>query len=121
MPRRRRRGQTAEFSDLSRAVACPSSIPRPPGQNCDEYPFASTWQGAEWVPSDQWSCRMVPSSENDTQGGDLTKFFDGNRLQRNPTGYDIDPSQQRLLGAFWVSVANAPSTPPSFAQCQNHL
>ena len=30
----------------NRATACPSSLPRPAGRSCDEYPFASTYQGA---------------------------------------------------------------------------
>ena len=30
----------------NRKRACPSSIPRPTGKQCDEYPFASTNQGA---------------------------------------------------------------------------
>ncbi|MQY06257.1 hypothetical protein [Actinomadura macrotermitis] len=29
---------------------------------------------------------MVPKGENDTQGGDTNKFFDANRVWRNPTG-----------------------------------
>ncbi|MBB4141234.1 NucA/NucB deoxyribonuclease domain-containing protein [Microbacterium invictum] len=32
--------------DLNRAEACPASYPRPSGKSCDEYPFASTWEGA---------------------------------------------------------------------------
>lgn len=34
------------ISDANRATACPSSYPRPDGFSCDEYPFASTYQGA---------------------------------------------------------------------------
>jgi Deoxyribonuclease NucA/NucB len=114
-------GEPADFSELSRRVACPKSIPRPPNETCDEYPFASTWQGAEWVPATEWTCRFVPSSENDIQGGDINTFFDKNRLQRNATGKAADPSHSRPLGAFWVWVSNAPSSPPSFKQCQNHM
>lgn len=38
----------AAANSASRAVACPSSssLPRPPGTSCDEYPFASTYEGA---------------------------------------------------------------------------
>ncbi|GAA4227774.1 hypothetical protein GCM10022254_16280 [Actinomadura meridiana] len=109
-----------EFDKLSRDVACPKSIPRPPGQNCDEYPFASTWQGAHWVPATEWTCKFVPKGENDFQGGDITKFFNQNRLWRNPTGKVID-STGRKQGAFWVSVTNSSTTPPSFKQCQDHM
>lgn len=30
----------------NRATACPGSMTRPPGMSCDEYPFASTYEGA---------------------------------------------------------------------------
>lgn len=30
----------------NRNTACPSSLPRPTGKSCDEYPFASTYEGA---------------------------------------------------------------------------
>lgn len=30
----------------NRAVACPAHYDRPPGNSCDEYPFASTYEGA---------------------------------------------------------------------------
>lgn len=30
----------------NRNTACPSSLPRPTGRTCDEYPFASTYEGA---------------------------------------------------------------------------
>lgn len=32
--------------DANRAKACPASLPRPAGYSCDEYPFASTLEGA---------------------------------------------------------------------------
>ncbi len=38
----------------NRRTACPSSIPRPSGKSCDEYPFASTHQGASVNPD--FSC-----------------------------------------------------------------
>ena len=47
LPLRRAPGR---FSALSRNIACPRSgpraYPRPTGKSCDEYPFASTFQGA---------------------------------------------------------------------------
>ena len=30
----------------NRNTACPASLPRPTGKSCDEYPFASTYEGA---------------------------------------------------------------------------
>lgn len=32
--------------DANRNKACPQSLPRPTGKSCDEYPFASTYEGA---------------------------------------------------------------------------
>jgi hypothetical protein len=33
------------FQELNRTTSCPSSLPRPSGKSCDEYPFASTYEG----------------------------------------------------------------------------
>ena len=35
--------------DANRSVGCPNSYPRPLGDSCDEYPFASTYQGAAFA------------------------------------------------------------------------
>lgn len=116
-----RTGELTDFSDISRAVACPGSIPKPPGMTCDEYPFASTWNGAYWVKADDWTCRLVPAAENSYQSNDIQKFTDDNRLWRNPDGKTAHTTGSRKQGSFWVAVTNAPSTPPTFNQCQKHL
>lgn len=36
----------AQLQALNRSTACPASYPRPPAYSCDEYPFASTIEGA---------------------------------------------------------------------------
>ncbi|WP_120494707.1 NucA/NucB deoxyribonuclease domain-containing protein [Microbacterium phyllosphaerae] len=36
----------AAAQQANRNTACPASLPRPTGKSCDEYPFASTYQGA---------------------------------------------------------------------------
>ncbi|MBM7331887.1 hypothetical protein JS562_55185, partial [Agrobacterium sp. S2] len=36
----------ATLRQQNRDTACPSSLTRPTGKSCDEYPFASTWEGA---------------------------------------------------------------------------
>ncbi|ONI75839.1 hypothetical protein BWI15_08490 [Kribbella sp. ALI-6-A] len=33
------------FQEVNRATSCPSSLPRPSDKSCDEYPFASTYEG----------------------------------------------------------------------------
>lgn len=91
----------------NRRKACPSSIPRPRGKSCDEYPFASTHQGASKNPD--FSCHMVPRTQNTDEGRDIRlPFYNANRLLEN------DP--------FWVHVVlppagerAAPATP--FVQC----
>lgn len=120
------KGVEKEFSRWSREVSCAGSITRPPGQTCDEYPFASTWNGAHWVAADAWTCRFVPKAEQDYQSKDIQNFTDDNRLWRNPDRKTPEPSGPNggpggLMGSFWVTVTNAPSTPPSFSQCQKHL
>lgn len=57
------------------AAAC-SSVPTGPGQNCDEYPMASTHQGAA-QPAGKgiFSAIAVPVSANNSQGGVLNNFY----------------------------------------------
>lgn len=51
------------------------------GKDCDEYPFASTYQGASLVPEDQMSVRYLDSSDNRRVGGRLGQFYCGsNRI-----------------------------------------
>ncbi len=58
------------------------------GQSCDEYPMASTYQGAAFQPS--FSAVAVPSGANSSQGGTLSSFYSSNRM------LDGD--------AYWVQV-----------------
>jgi hypothetical protein len=60
--------------DANRAVACPSGQ-TPPGQSCDEYPMASTHQGAAFSPPGDWSTAFVTPASNDSQGGVLANFY----------------------------------------------
>ncbi|WP_157431473.1 NucA/NucB deoxyribonuclease domain-containing protein [Actinomadura hibisca] len=115
------KGVDKEFSRWSREVSCPGSLIKPPGQSCDEYPFASTWNGAHWVGADEWTCRFVPIPEQDYQAIDIQDFTDNNRVWRNPDGKTVETTGAGLQGSFWVAVKNAPSTPPSFNQCQKHM
>ena len=96
----------------NRNVACPPSsptYPRPPGYECDEYPFASTYQGAagrvgegfslkvsnritnidcrvSWLPTQAqtvhrgFSPCMIPATENAIGGGELGDFYRVNRI-----------------------------------------
>ncbi|WP_409461720.1 NucA/NucB deoxyribonuclease domain-containing protein [Amycolatopsis sp. GA6-003] len=73
--------------DRNRAVACPDSLPRPEGKDCDEYPFASTWEGAAFGPYD---VEMINSWQNQQGGSALSDFYDEERV------LNLDP--------FWVTI-----------------
>lgn len=73
----------------NRSTACPQDIPRPPGKSCDEYPFASTYQGASRNPD--FSCHMVNARQNSLEGSRYRRpWYAANRI------LDGDP--------FWVNV-----------------
>ncbi|MFC9282808.1 NucA/NucB deoxyribonuclease domain-containing protein [Streptomyces collinus] len=63
----------------NRSKACPSSRHRPPGKQCDEYPFASTWQGAS-TGSGNFSWRMIDATQNEEGGKALGRFYLYNRV-----------------------------------------
>ncbi|WP_166682984.1 NucA/NucB deoxyribonuclease domain-containing protein [Streptomyces aquilus] len=63
----------------NRNKACPQSLERPPGKSCDEYPFASTWQGAS-TGSGDFSRRMINATQNEDGGRALSRFYLYNRI-----------------------------------------
>jgi hypothetical protein len=88
--------------------ACPSSssLPRPAGYSCDEYPFRSTYQGAFTSGATQarsiancqmpdppqtgpngWSRCFIPATQNSSAGGLLSAFYSDERIM------DGDPFQ----------------------------
>jgi hypothetical protein len=69
---------------------CPRSRRRPPGMQCDEYPFKTTKEGGKGAPADSRGWKMVPAKEQQIQGGLISSFYQAERL------LDGD--------AFWVSV-----------------
>jgi len=72
--------------DANRHVACeitanlPPPDPDPNNNSCDEYPFASTWQGASIVGINRISNAWVPLSENDAQANHLLGFYIAQRI-----------------------------------------
>lgn len=62
----------------NRNTSCPSSLERPAGKQCDEYPFASTWQGAKTGGS--YSRRMIDAKQNEGGGRALGSFYLYNRI-----------------------------------------
>ncbi|MBP2354957.1 hypothetical protein JOF29_006067 [Kribbella aluminosa] len=86
--------------------ACPSSIPRPQGKSCDEYPFRSTYEGASTGGSDEarsfpgcempdpertgptgWSRCFILVGDNSSGGGQMSAFYSNERM------LDGDPFQ----------------------------
>ncbi|MFI1172779.1 NucA/NucB deoxyribonuclease domain-containing protein [Streptomyces melanogenes] len=76
--------------NANRRTACPRSRHRPAGKSCDEYPFASSYEGASRNPDFSW--HMVPRDQNSREGGSdyRLKFYRDNRI------LDHD--------AFWVHI-----------------
>lgn len=47
-----------------------------PGLSCDEYPFASTYEGGKGA-----TTAIVPIKENSLHGGQLSYFYTKNKIQ----------------------------------------
>jgi hypothetical protein len=69
---------------------------------CDEFPFASTRNGAFWEPNST-SVRGIRSTQNELGGSQFGKFVVRERLPPDPSVGDGD--------AFWVEIKNF-SVPP---------
>ncbi|MFD8694772.1 NucA/NucB deoxyribonuclease domain-containing protein [Kitasatospora purpeofusca] len=73
------------------ASAC-ATIPHNPGEECDEFPFASTWEGAAMNDQKNFSVRYVHGVENGNAGGDLSAWYGSSRVIHNEKfGVDIIP------------------------------
>jgi hypothetical protein len=70
----------------NRRVACKNVHPGP-GQSCDEYPFASTDQGAALVPPGDFRADAVNAKQNSQVGTNLGKFFLLNRIADRDSFY----------------------------------
>jgi hypothetical protein len=74
-------------------AACPPPGPQPADTSCDEYPFATTNQGAAFAGPGNWGSVWAPTTLQSAQGGYLSQFYQQNRI---------------LAGdAFWVSLVEA--------------
>lgn len=56
-------------------AACAGVLP-----SCDEFPLASTYQGASFTPVGDWSAVTVSSTSNSSQGGITGAFYTLNRI-----------------------------------------
>lgn len=66
----------------NRAVACVNVPP-----SCDEYPMASTLEGASHSAVGDWSAVTVPDAANRAQGGTLNTFYQYDRVIENDPFY----------------------------------
>jgi Deoxyribonuclease NucA/NucB len=71
-------------------AACPPAGAQPPNTSCDEYPFATTAQGAATSQKPDWGSVWAPNSEQSSQGGFISSFYQSNRVLNGD--------------AFWVQV-----------------
>ncbi|MEV0584499.1 hypothetical protein [Nonomuraea sp. NPDC050310] len=76
----------------NREMACEDVTPGP-SQNCDEYPFAHSYQGAVTCGCDDWTARAVNATDNTRQGTVMSMFFQAYRV------LDGD--------AFWVDTSSS--------------
>jgi Deoxyribonuclease NucA/NucB len=74
----------------NRNQACPKRMKRPPGYQCDEYPFASAWEGGKKLPPIDRIADWVPKAENQRQGVTLSLFYSQNRILRGAPGDAFD-------------------------------
>lgn len=63
--------------NANRTAAC-GGVKVPTGDSCDEFPLASTYQGAAF--QSDFSTAIVPASANNSQGGITSNFYTGNRI-----------------------------------------
>ncbi|MGR6913400.1 NucA/NucB deoxyribonuclease domain-containing protein [[Actinomadura] parvosata] len=65
--------------------------PRPPGEECDEYPFRSTWQGAHTGDPDLTFSDLIPTTENQDGGEQLAWFYRYHRvIDKDPFFVDVE-------------------------------
>lgn len=98
------RTTTTSTISANRSKACPTSLTRPSGYSCDEYPFASTTQGAasggkarvfsgcklttvNGAGAVGFSRCMIPAGQNSGAGSVLGSFYKTNRVHHGDRFY----------------------------------
>ena len=74
----------------NRRTACPASRKRPKGKSCDEFPFASSRQGAGFVGTKRAKSRMINAKHNSAAGTLIGSFYRSQRVFNHDR--------------FWVSI-----------------
>jgi Deoxyribonuclease NucA/NucB len=70
----------------NRRVAC-KNVHLASGQSCDEYPFASTNQGASQVPTNDWDSAALSAAQNSKVGSYLSSFLLRQRIASGDSYY----------------------------------
>jgi hypothetical protein len=78
------RDTSAADQRANNAAAC-AKVTLKAGQNCDEFPMATTFQGAHFQPV--FSAVPVAMAANSSQGGTLKGFYAGNRVLNHDPFY----------------------------------
>ncbi|MFJ5819306.1 NucA/NucB deoxyribonuclease domain-containing protein [Streptomyces sp. NPDC093108] len=73
--------QRVRDNRTNRTAACAALSPTgtPAGKDCDEYPFASVWEGAG-VGDNNFSVRYVDSAQNNNAGNELGTWYQNQRI-----------------------------------------
>jgi len=82
--------------DQNRDTSCAGFVKQDANDSCDEYPFASTYEGAAIVGLARTSVGHVPLIENTTAGSRLGAEYKLDRIVDDGNTYD----------AFWVAILN---------------
>ncbi|MEV6649638.1 NucA/NucB deoxyribonuclease domain-containing protein [Streptomyces sp. NPDC051219] len=90
---------TGPQADLYRDTGLPTR-PNPPAEQCDEYPFASTLEGAAH-PYWDFSVKAVPQRDNGVAGGLLRSYYDRDRMLARD--YDL-PRPDLTNDRFYVHI-----------------
>lgn len=69
-----------DYIDQNRAASCRGFVKRDSNDSCDEYPFASTYEGAAYVGRARVGVGHVPLSHNTNAGSQLGAFYQADRV-----------------------------------------
>jgi VCBS repeat-containing protein len=83
----------------------------PAGCQCDEYPFAATWNGGFFAPNNT-SVKRIQGPQNQRAGANLSGFYQKERVldltvyDGSPTAtpYDLNQERSRAGENFWVHI-----------------
>ncbi|WP_409463240.1 NucA/NucB deoxyribonuclease domain-containing protein [Amycolatopsis sp. GA6-003] len=91
------KGATWKLNKAAKDATCPGLPPPTQGQDCDEYPFASTKQGAG-LGDGNFSVQYLNASQNRSAGGKLPGYYTWDRI------FYWDSVQKPALDEFWVKA-----------------